>query len=257
MTPGAAGPRFTGVAVALVTLFAEDGSVAVRETGQHAARLVEAGIEAVLVNGSTGEAAALSDAERMRLVSAVRAACPDVPVLAGASGDWWQPAADRVVAAVSAGADAVLVAPSRFGGPLGDHYRHVRAAAGDVPVLAYHYPPVAGGAVPLDELADLPVAGIKDSSGDPDRLARELDLGLPVYTGSAALLGYAHRLGAAGAIVAAANLVPELCRKAWDGDTAAQRELLRVEHAYGDRFPRGLKAAMADRYGTPAGSRLG
>jgi 4-hydroxy-tetrahydrodipicolinate synthase len=213
----------------------------------------------VLVNGTTGEAAALSDEERAGLIAAVAQACPQVPVLAGASGDWWRPAVTRVSAAVAAGADAVLVAPPRFGGPIDDYFARAAQAAGEVPVLAYHYPGVAGGDVAVDALAGLPVAGIKDSSGNPQRLAHELSLEWAgaVYTGSPALLGYARWLGATGAIVAAANLMPEECVAAWDGQAAAQRAVLDTERAAGDRFPASLKEKMARRFGTTTGCRLG
>ncbi|MDQ1498933.1 MAG: 4-hydroxy-tetrahydrodipicolinate synthase, partial [Actinomycetota bacterium] len=49
-------PVFSGVGVALVTLFDDDGEIDVGATAAHAARLVEQGIQAVLVSGSTGEA---------------------------------------------------------------------------------------------------------------------------------------------------------------------------------------------------------
>lgn len=250
---------WTGVGVALVTLFDDDGAVAVQQTAELAARLVGAGIRAVLVNGSTGEAAALSDDERAALLSAVRTACPAVPVLAGASGEWWRPAARRVAAAAEAGADAVLVAPPRFGGSLEEYYERVCKAAGATPVLAYHYPGVAGGDVPVELLRSLPVAGVKDSSGSPERLAHELDLEWSgaVYTGSPALLGFAGRLGAAGALVAMANVVPEDCLVAWMGDSDAQRRVLRMERGQGDRFPKGLKEAVARRFGTSVTCRLG
>jgi 4-hydroxy-tetrahydrodipicolinate synthase len=107
-------------------------------------------------------------------------------------------------------------------------------------------------------LAKLPVAGIKDSTGMAGRLAEEIDLDWPgaIYTGSASLLGFARWAGAAGAIVAAANVVPEDCLAAWAGDAAAQREVLRVERTYRASFPTGIKAATAERFGTPRGSRL-
>lgn len=256
-------PLWTGPAVALVNLFDDGAAVDAKGTAGHAARLVGAGIRAVLVNGSTGEAAALSDAERVALVAAVREACPGVPVLAGASGDWWQQAVTRVAGAIDAGADAVLVAPPRLGGALTDYYARVAEAAGPVPVLAYHYPGVAGGPVPVEALpglgpAGLGLAGIKDSSGDPVRFGHELGLGggLAVYTGASALLGYASWLGAAGAIVAAANLVPGECLAAWERDAAAQHAVLRAERE-SKALPGGLKEAMARRYGTSPVRRLG
>ena len=251
-------PLWTGPAVALVNLFDADAAVDAKSTAEHAARVVAAGIRGVLVNGSTGEAGTLTDAERVDLVAAVRAACPGVPVIAGASGDWWQPAAARVTAAIAAGADAVLVAPPRLGGALAGYYARVVEAAAGVPVLAYHYPGVAGGAVPVEALGDLGLAGIKDSSGDPARLGHELGLGgdLAVYTGASALLGYVSWLGGAGAIVAAANLVPEQCLAAWERDAAAQHVVLRTERE-AKALPGGLKEAMARQYGTSPVRRLG
>jgi 4-hydroxy-tetrahydrodipicolinate synthase len=248
---------WTGVGVALVTLFDDEKSPNVEATAQHAARLVADGVRAVVVAGSTGEAAALTDTERVALLAAVREACPDVPVVAGASAEWWRPACDRVVAAVSAGADAVLVAPPRTGDAV-TFFTNVAAAAGPAPVLAYHFPPNAGGEVPVESLPSLPVQGIKDSSGDPERLLRELEAWSGwVFTGAAVLTGYAAAVGAAGAILAAANLAPEDCVAAWNGDGAAQRRLLATHRTCRTRFPHGLKAAMAQRYGTPTGARLG
>jgi len=251
---------WSGTAVALATLFDDDGGLAADATAQHAARLVEAGVRAVLVNGSTGEAAALTDEERVELLRAVRQACPDVPILAGASGEWWQPAAERAAAAVEAGADGILVAPPRAGADLAVYFGRVVDAVGAAPVLAYHYPPTAGGPVPVEQLGSLPVQGIKDSSGEADRLVRELELpgwSGSVYSGSAMLTAYAAALGAAGVILAAANLAPEDCVAAWGGDMAAQRRLLSTHLICRDRFPYGMKAAMARRYGTPLTARLG
>ena len=252
-----ADPLWRGPAVALVTLFGDDGAVDARATGEHAARVVDAGMRAVLVAGSTGEASTLTDDERRELVAAVREACPGVPLVAGASGEWWGQAAARVRAAVAAGADAVLVAPPRLGTDLVGYYAAVAEAAGAVPVLAYHYPPGAGGPVPVELLPGLPVSGIKDSSGDPVRLGHELGLDWSgaCYVGSAALLGTAGWLGATGAIVAAGNLVPSACSSAWDRDATAQLEVIRAERE-AKAGPGGLKAAIARRYGTSAYRRI-
>jgi 4-hydroxy-tetrahydrodipicolinate synthase len=250
-------PLWRGVAVALVTLFDAEAEVDATATAGHAARLVSLGVRAVLVGGSTGEAETLTDSEVLDLIGAVRRACPDVPVLAGVSGGWARPAAERAAAAVKVGADALLVPPPRRGGDLDGFYAAVAAAAGPAPVFAYHYPPVAGGEVPVDALARLPVSGIKDSSGQPERLLSTLD-GWDgwTYVGSAALVGYAGLLGATGAILAVANAVPEDCLAAFDGDRAAQRRLSTAQVAGRRQFPRGLKELVADRFATSTASRL-
>ncbi|MET7424916.1 dihydrodipicolinate synthase family protein [Dactylosporangium sp. NPDC005555] len=247
-----------GVAVALVTLFAEDGSVDVAATAEHAERLVASGVRAVLVAGSTGEADALSDGERVALVAAVRRACPGVPVIAGAGGAWAGPAAELTAATVAVGADAVLVAPPRRSGDLRVFYERVVSAADGRPVLAYHFPGVAGGAVPLEVLPSLPVAGLKDSTGDPERLLRLLvEWDGAVYVGSSALVSAAGMLGAAGAILAVANVAAEDCVAAWEGDAAAQLRLVAPHVAARSAFPHGLKRLVAARFGTSTAARMG
>ncbi|WP_203710028.1 dihydrodipicolinate synthase family protein [Asanoa siamensis] len=253
-------PLWTGVAVALVTLFDDDGAVDERATAAHAARLAQDGIAAVLVAGSTGEYDALTDAELAALTAAVRAALPaSVPVVTGASGAWRGGAAARVEAAVSGGADAVLVAPPRRSGPdLAAYYEAVAKAAGGTPVLAYHFPGTAGGEVSISALPDLPIAGLKDSTGSAERLLEELAVfGGPVYVGSSALVLMAGAVGAAGAILAVANAYPAESVAAFNGDVAAQRALLTPHLRAKHQFPAGLKAMVADRYGTSTAARLG
>ena len=75
---------FTGVGVALVTLLDESGRVDTASTVALAADLVDRGMRGVLVAGTTGEAATLTDGERTELIEAVRGALPgDIPVIAG------------------------------------------------------------------------------------------------------------------------------------------------------------------------------
>jgi 4-hydroxy-tetrahydrodipicolinate synthase len=252
-------PLWRGVGVALVTLFDDRGGVDAPATAAHAAELARAGVRAVLVAGTTGEADALTDPERVELVAAVRDALPPgVPVIAGASGAWWQQAAARTSDAVRAGADAVLVAPPRRPGDLKAYYGAVATAAGDAPVLAYHYPGTAGGEVPVEALPDLPLAGIKDSTGEPERLLRTLaGFDGATYVGAATLTLLAGALGAAGAILALANAEPADCVAAFDGDAAAQRRLLDPHLRARTAFPHGLKALIARRFGTSTAARLG
>ena len=124
------------------------------------------------------------------------------------------------------GADALLVlSPPATDDPR--PYYDAVASAVDMPVMAYHFPACSAPGIPVDLLCELPVTGIKDSTGDPARLAIEIDeMGRGVYTGSAALLLQAAAMGASGAILALANVDPEGCIRAWEGDGDCQRELL-------------------------------
>ena len=249
---------FTGTGVALVTLFDADGGLDAAATARHAGHLVDRGVQGVVVAGTTGEAATLDADERSELLRAVRAAVAGrVPVLAGTGA----PSARQAVAlsqrAADDGADALLVlSPPRTDDPR-PYYQAVAAAVA-VPVLAYHFPAASAPGIPVDLLCELPVAGIKDSTGDPSRLAVELDMMRGgVYTGSAALVLQARAMGCSGSILALANIDPEGCARAWEGDGRCQRELVNGHRSGALAGIAGLKRALAGLYGTSTVSRTG
>lgn len=249
---------FTGVGVALVTLFDNEGEIDAPATADHAARLVEAGVRAVLVAGSTGEAATLDADERSDLLIAVRYAVDGrVPIIAGTGAPSTTQAVVLSKRAADDGADALLVlSPPDVAEPI-DYYERVVAAV-DVPVLAYHYPRASRPGVPVELLTGLPVAGIKDSSGDAERLLLEADaLSVGVYTGSPALIHLAGAIGCTGAIVALANVDPEGCVRAWQGDGAVQRALINGHRAQSLAGITGLKRTLCALHGTSPVTRVG
>jgi 4-hydroxy-tetrahydrodipicolinate synthase len=248
---------FTGVGVALVTLLDADGQVDVPSTAALARDLVGSGMRAVLVCGTTGEAATLTGDERASLIRAVRAAVPgEVPVLAGTGARVTERAAELTAAAALAGADAILAWPPPECQDLTGYFAALATAAGNLPVLAYHIPWVSAPGVPVEALPDLPVAGLKDSSGDPDRLLAEVvGYAGATYVGSSALLALAGPLGATGAILAVANVEPDLCCAAFDGDARAQRKLADAHLAARKGGPAALKRILAQQRGTIALSR--
>jgi len=248
---------FTGVGVALVTLLHADGQVDAPSTAALARDLVGRGMRAVLVCGTTGEAATLTDDERADLIRTVRAAVPSqVPVLAGTGARVTERAAELTAAAALAGADAILAWPPPECPDLPGYYAALAVAAGNLPVLAYHIPWVSAPGVPVEALPGLPVTGLKDSSGDPDRLLAEV-VHYPgaTYVGSSALLALAGPLGATGAILAVANVEPDLCRRAFEGDARAQHKLADAHLAARKGGPAALKQVLAQQRGTIALSR--
>ena len=235
-------PLFTGVGVALVTLFDEDGRVQAEATAEHAARLVERGVRAVVLAGTTGEAPRLALDDRLALLRAARDVLPGTPLVVGTGNDDAELACSLTRAVAAAGADAALaLSPARVSDPR-PYYEALTAAGEGVPVLGYHYPKVSAPGIDVDLLADLAVAGLKDSSADADRLVREIDVfDRPLYVGSSAYLSLAGPLGATGAILGLANTEPELCAAAFGGDHEAQRELLPAHLEMGRDFPHALK----------------
>jgi 4-hydroxy-tetrahydrodipicolinate synthase len=252
-------PLFSGVGVALATQFDEAGEVDAKATAAHAATLVELGVRAVVVAGSTGEASALTAEERVALLTETRRAVPaGIPVVAGTGAPSARQAAALTRDAREAGADAVLaLCPPRSNDPR-PYYRAVAEAAGDLPALAYHFPQTAPPGIPVEALAELPVQGMKDSSGDPERLLAELEVfDRPLYVGAASIVLLAGSLGVTGAILAVANVDPEHAVAAFAGETDAQRARFYAHRRVRRAFPFGLKDAMADRFATSRATRLG
>jgi dihydrodipicolinate synthase/N-acetylneuraminate lyase len=245
-------PVFSGVAVALVTFFDEHGHVDTKATATHADHLVDRGVRALVVAGSTGEASHLSMKERLQLFDAVKSAVPErFPVLLG-TGDLSPGVSvpDLTRRAAEHGAAAALaLSPHR--GDIREFYGEVVAAAGKMPVFAYHWPKQSPPGISLDELRALKVAAIKDSTGDTERMIETLAVfKKPFYAGNASVVAYAGMLGCTGAILAAANLEPERCIDAFAGDVTAQKDLLAAHKIVSVYGVKGIKEELARRYGT-------
>lgn len=250
-------PLFTGVGVALVTLFDDEGEIDAPATADHAARMVDAGIAAIIVAGTTGEASTLDPDERSDLVIAVASAVDGrVPVIAGTGAPSARQAVVLSRRAQADGADALLVlSPPQAADPR-PYYERVTSAV-DIPVLAYHYPKVSSPGIPVDVLSELPVAGIKDSSGEAERLILEADeIPTGVYTGHPTLTHMANAIGCSGAILALANVDPEGCIRAWNGDGDCQRELINGHRAQALAGIPGLKRALCALHGTSPTTRV-
>jgi 4-hydroxy-2-oxoglutarate aldolase len=182
-----------------------------------------AGLYGIVVAGSTGEAALLDSVELLRLVEAARSAMPPGrPLVVGTGGESTRGVIARNRAVADRGADAVLVvAPHYYGGAmtsdaLGEHYTRV-ADASPVPVMLYTIPKYMHFALPpelVDALAKHDnIVGIKDSAGDAALFAQYLEsksAKFQVLTGSAGLLAEALRMGADGAVLAAALFAPAI-----------------------------------------------
>ena len=253
-------PVFTGVGVALITLFDDSGDLDAAATADLAERLVGLGVRAVVVAGSTGEASALNLGERAELLRAVRARLPSggAVLIAGTGAPSARQAAEFTCSARDEGADAVLTLSPPGAGDPRPYYQEVAGAAEGLPVLAYHWPAMSAPGIPVAMLHRLPIAGCKDSSGDPDRLLETLDAWQgPLYTGSSALLAFAGPMGCAGAILALANADPERCIAAFAGDFRAQRDLIPGHLRSIAGFPGGIKRLTAERFGTSTTTRLG
>lgn len=231
-------------------------------------RWIRAGVRGVVALGSNGEAPLLTEDESDAVVVAAREAVPPSHLLIVGAGRESTPgtiaAASR---AASLGADAVLVrTPSFYKGRMTHEafVRHYTAVAegSPVPVLLYNNPAVTGVNLTPETVAELAqhpnVVGIKETGSDAAQLAAYVDLtpGPPAFTviaGSVPTCYVSLCLGARGAILAAACVVPELLVRLYDDTRAGRHEAARRLQAELTPLARlattgfgvaGLKAAM-------------
>lgn len=204
------------------------------------------GLQGVVVAGSTGEAALLSEQERAALVATAREHTPgDCLVIAGCGGESTRQTIARTKAAHDAGADAVLVvAPHYYANAMTEevlrrHYLRV-ADESPRPVILYNIPKYMHFALSAELVAELAahrnIIGIKDSSGVIEMLRgflRAQDDTFSVLTGSGSGLQAGIEAGARGGILAVSLFAPgfalEVLRAMHAGDgasaTAAQARL--------------------------------
>ena len=229
---------------------------------EHLDFLIEAGVDAVMPGGTTGEGPLLDDSELAALVQeTVKGVAGRVRVIAhvGRAGTAHTAALIRV--AIEHGADAVsAVVPYYYalgGDQLERHYRELITVAGETPLYAYTIPNRTGNELSPDVVRRLDgLAGVKDSTKDWERHLEYLETGVDVLIGTDAMVVESFRAGSAGCVSALANVRPDLLTRAREGqDVQAEITALRKELP----FPR-LKAALSREisgYPTTYGSPLG
>ncbi len=224
-----------GSAAALPTPF-HAGCIDEARLARLCERQIGRGTAALVVCGSTGEAAALSPEEHRRAIRvAVEAAAGRVPVMAGCGAMSTDGAVELAVAAVHSGAAALLCAPPPYVKPtqpgIIGHLTAIQAAA-QLPVMAYDVPGRTGVAIANDTLARLyeqgVVFGLKDATADlarPTRLRSSCGPSFIQMSGDDGTAAAYRAAGGHGCISVTANVAPALCsllHRSWNaGDLAA------------------------------------
>lgn len=254
---------FTGACTALVTPFLGK-AVNYPLLDRLLARQIDAGISAVVLCGTTGESATLTDAEKLAIIGRGKAFVRDrCTVIAGTGSNDTEHTVNLSRLAEQAGADALLVVTPYYNkatpGGLLEHYRTV-AAGVRIPVIIYNVPSRTGVDIPVEvcqALAAVPnIAGIKEASSDISRVAR-LRAACPdsfaVWGGNDDQAAAVLSLGGSGVISVVSNLYPELMQALvsagldGDFDTAADlqlRLLPLIRALFREVNPIPVKAAM-------------
>ena len=170
---------FTGVCTALVTPFL-NGEVNYPMLEQLLRRQVKAGIRAVVICGTTGESATLSDSEKLEMFRRAKKYVGDqCMIIAGTGSNNTEHALALSKAAEDAGADALLVVSPYYNKATSEgliaHYSAVSSAV-HIPVIAYNVPSRTGVDIPVgvyQYLAQIPnIAGVKEASTDISKITK-------------------------------------------------------------------------------------
>ena len=256
-------PLFTGACTALVTPFL-DGQVNYPMMEQLLRRQMDAGIEAVVICGTTGEAPTLSDAEKLELFTRAKHYTGGIcKIIAGTGSNSTAHTVHLSIAAEKCGADALLVVTPYYNKASPDglcaHYLAVTQAV-DLPVIAYNVPGRTGLDIPLpvyEKLSKIEnLVGTKEASVDITKTTKILSRcgsQLTVWSGNDDMTVPMMALGAKGVISVLSNVVPvetqAMCRAALAGDfdtaAALQMELQPlVEALFYEVNPIPVKEAM-------------
>jgi 4-hydroxy-tetrahydrodipicolinate synthase len=263
--------RRPSVIVALLTPFDRRGRFDEPALAAHVEQLVDAGVDALMPCGTTGEAALLSDEEVAEVVRATCAAAGDrVPVLAHVGRPGTAATLELARRAVADGAAAVsAVVPYYYpvgGDELRAHYAALVEGLDDTPVYAYTIPERTHNELEPELLGQLirdGVRGLKDSTKSIERhrayaaavASAEVE-SFELLMGTASLVLEALRGGSAGAVLALANVEPWRCvdlasafrRGDFEDAERLQQELTAAERELeSEGVIPGLKQTLADR----------
>ena len=251
--------EFTGLYPALLVGFNTDNSLDLDGLKENVKYLMAQGCAGMCVNGSTGEASALTREERVAIIKAAREAMGNEgKIIAGAGAPMTAETVQLVQDAKDAGADAALVIS-----PIGNttdeglmkHYEKVAEVG--IPIILYNHPAATGIDITIekfDKLIQIPnVIGMKETSGSMPLLAEIFrkyeDSNISIFTGCDDLTLPALSVGTKAIILATANVAP---KQVLDIMNAVETgDMKKAQKIYQSIAP--LTRVIGDEYNFPAG----
>lgn len=238
-----------GILTAMITPFTQNG-VNLEEFGKMIEYQIEGGTDALVVLGTTGEPATMTEAEKEEAITyAVKKAAGRIKIIVGTGSNNTAKAVAASVKAEKLGADGVLAVTPYYNKctqkGLLEYYRTICAAV-KIPVIAYNVPSrTAVNILPetAEKLACIPnMAGIKEASGNMAQVCetmRRIRGKMDLYSGEDFLNLPMLAIGGAGLISVTSNIAPALVKKMYtlvkqnklDEANAVQDFLLPLEDA--------------------------
>jgi len=210
---------FHGTITALITPF-RNGKIGEKSLRMHVERQIEAGVNAVVPAGTTGEAATLSFAEHKHLIEVtVQMVQGRIPVIAGTGSNNTAESIELTKSAKALGADAALLISPYYNKPTQEGiYQHYKAIAEAVhlPLIIYNVPGRTNSnilpetVVRLSRIAN--IVGIKDATADMEQTNVTMaacEGRIDFFSGDDATVLPFMALGGAGVISVVSNIVPQ------------------------------------------------
>lgn len=241
----------SGIIPPLVTPINEDESINYDQLGKVIDHVVEGGVDAIFIMGTTGEYPRFSfEARRKATEEAVKMAAGRIPVYAGVGDAGLSMVKRHIEYAEKAGAD-VIVAGLPYYFPVNNDddayaYFHAVCTSTSLPVMLYNIPSTTAASISLDVIERLfplkNVIGIKDSSGDAERLDATIkrfkgrDKDFAVSIGSEELSFEGLQKGADGVVPSMANPFPKLWADIYRSALAKDIDRLKTLCALNDKW---------------------
>lgn len=231
---------FTGVGVAIVTPMNADGSINWDEFGRIIDFQIDNGTDSIIVCGTTGESATMTDEEHIECIRyCVDRVNKRVPVIAGTGSNDTKYAVDLSVEAEKLGADALLVVTPYYNKTsqrgLIAHFTAI-ADSVNIPIILYNVPSRTGVNIALDTYDALAnhknICAVKEASGNISAIAKIIEKcgdRLDVYSGNDDQIVPIMALGGKGVISVLSNICPkethEIAKLCLDNNVAAAAEM--------------------------------
>lgn len=236
---------FRGAGIAIITPFTENG-INFDELGRIIDDQIKEGTDAIIITGTTGESATMSDEEhRAAIQYAVERTAHRIPVIAGTGSNETHYAVALSQYAESVGVDGLLVVTPYYNKctqkGLIAHYKAI-AESVHSPIFLYDVPSRTGVGIQIDtyvELAKVPnIVAVKEANGDLSKILRlraACGDDLMVYSGNDDQIVPILSLGGQGVISVLSNVAPkvthDMCQFYFDGNV---KEATRLQIEYAD-----------------------
>ncbi len=257
---------FTGAGVAIVTPFKEDESINYDKLDELIDFHCENGTDSIIICGTTGESATLTEEEHMECVKfTIDRTKKRIPVIAGTGSNCTRTAIDMSKEAAEHGADGLLLVTPYYNkatqAGLMAHYTAVAKEVKTTPIIMYSVASRTGCNIEPATVAALVknvdnIVGIKEASGNIGQVARIMALtdgNIDLYSGNDDQIVPLLSLGGKGVISVLSNIAPQkthdICAKFFEGDVKGSAKmqleaLPLVEQLFSEVNPIPVKKAM-------------